>query len=155
MYRIIQNLSNKITRLEVEGQTPGRFQPTTPKNPNTFRRPFNPQILPRDRRPEEQPMQSPVWRNLGKKLEDAYEEDTQELNQEEMHWLNDNDEGIHLTRDEYSQSINNLDYYEYPNWCGFTPIQFQWMADNITDGIQHKYDLRPRTGNPKTGENSQ
>jgi len=60
MYWIIRNLSNKIMRLEVEGQTPGRFQPTTPKNPNTFRRPFNPQILPRDRRPEEQPMQPPV-----------------------------------------------------------------------------------------------
>lgn len=112
MSQIIRNLSNKITRLEVEGQTLGIFQPATPMKPNMFRRPYSPQILPHDRRPEEQSMQPPVKRNLENILEEAYEEDTQELNQEEMHWLNDNGEDLHLTRDEYSRSINNLDYYE-------------------------------------------
>ena len=82
------------------------------------------------------------------RLEEAYEEDTQELNQEEMHWLNDDDEDIHLTRDEYSQSINSLDYYhEDHNLYGLTPSQCEWMVDIIMDEIQHKYDLRPRTRN--------
>lgn len=46
MSQIIRNLSNKIIRLEVKGQAPGRFQSTAPRNPNTFRRPFNPHSLP-------------------------------------------------------------------------------------------------------------
>ena len=54
-------------------------------------------------------------------MEEAYEEDTHELDQEEMHWVNDNDEDIHLTRDEYSQSINSFDYFEDQNPHGFTP----------------------------------
>jgi len=53
--KLIRTLSNKITRLEVEAQTPTCFPPFAPKNPNTFRRPFNPQILLREHRPEEQP----------------------------------------------------------------------------------------------------
>lgn len=69
-----------------------------------------------------------------------------------MHWVNDSDEDIHLTRDEYSQSINNVDYYEAHNLYGFTPSQCQWMVDNIMVEIQHKYDLRPIIGNPRSGE---
>lgn len=83
-------------------------------------------------------------------MEEAYEEDTHELDQEEMHWVNDSDEDIHLTRDEYSRSIHSFDYYEDQNPYGFTPSQCQCMFDNIMAELQHKYDLRPRIGNPKS-----
>lgn len=37
---------------------------------------------------------------------------------------------------------------------GFTPSQCQWMADSIMAEIQHKYNLRPRIGNPKIAEST-
>lgn len=49
MLRIIRNLSNTTTRLEVVTQSPSQFPRFAPRKPNSFMRPYNPQILPRDR----------------------------------------------------------------------------------------------------------
>lgn len=124
MDRLIRSLSNKITRLEVEAQTPACFPPLAPRNPNTFRRPFNPHILPRERRTKEQPLQPPIRWNLKNMMEEAYEEDPRN-HQGEMHWLDDKSKEIHLTRDEYSKSVNSINYSKNRK------INLAWLHSNI------------------------
>ena len=61
MTKLINNLSTKISRLEMENKT--QNTPTHEndnQNPNQFRRPFNPRFFPRGRRNnEEQNIQPP------------------------------------------------------------------------------------------------
>jgi hypothetical protein len=55
MSRIIKYLSNKLARMETERRRSDNI------NPNQFRRPFNPpQVLQRERRNEDQPIQAPI-----------------------------------------------------------------------------------------------
>lgn len=57
-------------------------------------------------------------------MEESYEEDSREQ-QEEMHWVDDKDEDIHLTRDEYLRFVNNIDYFEEEkNPFGVTHSQY-------------------------------
>jgi len=64
-------------------------------------------------------------------MEEAYEEDSQEQ-QEEMCWVDDKDEYIHLTRDEYSRFVNKIEYFEEDkNPFGVTHSQYQKISDNL------------------------
>jgi hypothetical protein len=77
-----------------------------PRNPNQFRRPFNPQILRRERRNEEQPIQPPIINNNDNNLiEDMVDEEYVDF-QEEIHLLQDDNDAIHLTQNDYENSLN-------------------------------------------------
>ena len=66
MTKLIKNLSTKINRLEMENRNQNKHvQVNDNKNPNQFRRPFNPRFFPRDRRNnEDQKIQPPLQNNL-------------------------------------------------------------------------------------------
>ena len=54
MTKIIKKLSAKISRLEMENKSQNKLvQDNDNKNPNHFRRTFNPRFFPRDRRNNE------------------------------------------------------------------------------------------------------
>jgi chromosome segregation ATPase len=77
MSRIIKYLSNKLARMETERRRPDN------RNPNQFRRPFNPpQVLQRERRNEDQPIQAPIKNeNLVDNLvEEEFEDIDEEIN---------------------------------------------------------------------------
>jgi hypothetical protein len=64
MSRLIRNLTNKMSRFEIENNNANKSpQEGGMRNPNQFRRPFNPQLMRRERRNEEQPIQPPVKTN--------------------------------------------------------------------------------------------
>lgn len=67
-----------------------------------------------------------------------------------MHWKDDKDDDIHLTRDEYSRSVNTIDYFEEKNPYGVTHSEYQNIYDTLLVELQQIYDLRPRTRNTKS-----
>ena len=107
MYRLIRNLTNKLSRFEFEGKN----TKTSPhegglRNHNQFRRPFNPQIMRRERRIEEYPIQTLVKTNNDNNLiEDKMNEEYFDF-QEKIHLLQDGNDAIHLTQNDYENSIN-------------------------------------------------
>jgi hypothetical protein len=76
------------------------------RNPNQFKRPFNPQMMRRERRNEEQPIQPLVKTNNDNNLiEDMMDEEYVDF-QEEIHLLQDDNDVIHLTQNDYENSLN-------------------------------------------------
>jgi hypothetical protein len=107
MSRLIRNLSNKLSRFEFEGKN----TKTSPhegglRNHNQFRRPFNPQIMRRERRIEEYPIQTLVKTNNDNNLiEDRMDEEYVYF-QEKIQLLQDGNDFIHMTQNDYENSIN-------------------------------------------------
>jgi hypothetical protein len=61
MSRLIRNMTNKMSRFEMENGNANKVpQEGGVRNPNQFRRPFNPQLMRRERRNDEKPIQPPV-----------------------------------------------------------------------------------------------
>jgi hypothetical protein len=106
-----RNLSNKLTRLEVEGNNPIKSnQEGGPRNPNQFRRPFNPQLC-----EGKEGMKTNLFNHLFRNnndnnlLDDVGDEEYVDF-QEEMHLLQDETSVIHLTQTNYEKSLvlNNI-----------------------------------------------
>jgi hypothetical protein len=74
------------------------------RNPNQFRRPFNPQMFRRDRRNEEQPLRPPVKNNNENNVVDDLGGEEGTNFQEELHLIQDSQEAIHLTQCDYERS---------------------------------------------------
>ena len=55
MSHIIKKLSNKVTKMELESTIPN-IPPPQGRNTNQFRRPYNMQMMYREKRSEEQPL---------------------------------------------------------------------------------------------------
>jgi hypothetical protein len=61
---LMRNMTNKISIFEMENDNANKFTHERGlRNPNQFRRPFNPQLVRRKRRNDEQPIQPPVQTN--------------------------------------------------------------------------------------------
>jgi hypothetical protein len=61
---LIRNLSNKISRYEIENTNANKYpQEGGMRNHNQFRKPFNPQLMRKERRNGEQPSQPPERTN--------------------------------------------------------------------------------------------
>jgi hypothetical protein len=87
MSRLIRNMTNKMSRFEMENGNANKSpQEGGVRNPNQFRRPFNPQLMRRERRNDEQPIHPPCPTNDQNNL---VEEETDE-------GYIDNPEDIHL-----------------------------------------------------------
>lgn len=82
-------------------------------------------------------------------MEEVYEEDPHD-HQCEMHWLDDRLEEVHLTRDEYSKSLDAINNFEKDKkQFRVTPLQYQKLYNSLMAEIQRKYDLRPRGATSK------
>jgi len=107
MSRLIINLTNKMSRFEIENNNANK----APReggmiNPNQFRGPFNPQLMKRERRNEEQPIQPLVKTNNDNNLvEEVMDEEYIEYT-EEVHLLKDENNAIHITQNDYESSLN-------------------------------------------------
>ena len=98
MTKLLRGLSNKLARIDIEGNNQNRNpQSMGQRNPNYFRIPFNPQILNRDRRKEYLPIQPHVIPNDADHIIyfPPYEEFIKP--HEGINWLNDDNQIIHIT----------------------------------------------------------
>ena len=100
MTQFIKNLSAKISRLEMENGNQNKpIQDNDNKNPNQFRRTFNPQILNRERINEDIPIHALVRPNEAIIYVPPDEEYIGLL--EGMNLLCDDNQMIHLTENKY------------------------------------------------------
>jgi hypothetical protein len=140
MDKIIKDLSNKISRMELDEAKPDTYAR------NQFKRNPNPQIQQRQIKNEDQKIQAPFKTENFMQKDDMqnYEELEKDLNN-----LSDDNWEPQLTRQDYEnyldlepmfnneESINNLGESAY-----------QGLADSIMVELQQKYNLRPRETNP-------
>jgi hypothetical protein len=138
METIIKNLSNTISRMEMEKDKPDQYARNQFRiNPN-----INPQIQQRKIRNEEQQIQAPFkTENLiqGVEVQD-YDKLIQDLN-----YLSDDDLEPHLTKQYYEKSLDLESLFnddEDINNLGDST--YKGLTDSIMVELQHKYDLRPR-----------
>jgi hypothetical protein len=139
MAKIIKDLSNKISRMEMEKSKPD------PYVRNQFRRNPNPQIQQRKIKNEDQKIQAPFkTENLiqGDEVQD-YDELDEDLNN-----LSDDDLEPHLTKQDYEKSLDLESLFnEDENINNLGDSTYKGLTDSIMVKIQHKYDLRPREKN--------
>ena len=112
--KIIKKLSAKIKRLEMENKSQNKLvQDNDNKNPNHFRRTFNPRFFPRDRRNnEDQKIQPPFQNNLLQD-DDSYEINEMEIKdlEPDIDQLDDVSSSQFLTKSEY-HNAKMVDYQE-------------------------------------------
>ena len=111
---IIKNLSNKISRIDMEGNIPNKTQP--PGNPIQFRRPNNTHMIYRENINQEQPLCPLVCENNNNLVEQSYEDVYLEQD-EEINLLQDESSIMNVTRHDYKNSsiINDSDEYQEEN----------------------------------------
>jgi hypothetical protein len=138
MENIIKDLSNKISRMEMEKSKPDPYARNQfRRNPN-----INPQIQQRQIKNEEQKIQAPFkTENFIQRDEvQDYDESDEDLNN-----LNDDDLDPHLTKHDYEKSLD-LEYLfnDDENINNLRNSTYKGLADSIMTELQHKYYLRPR-----------
>jgi hypothetical protein len=136
MARIIKELSNKISRMELDQSKADQFVK------REFRRNPNPQFQPRQIKNEDQKIQAPL-----KNENFIGENDMQEFKDLEEDVNNLGDDGIqpHLTKEDYEKSLNTeQSSVEDNNLNDADDPAHQRMVDTIMAELQHKYNLRPR-----------
>jgi hypothetical protein len=139
MSRIIKDLSNKLARMETERRRPNNI------NQNQFRRPFNPpQVLQRERRNEDQPIQAPI---KNENMVDNFGEDEIEDIDEEINMMEGDISDVYVTQDEYEKSLSFNSYFNEddnnsPN--DSSSSQYRVFSDALQAELHRKYDLRPR-----------
>jgi hypothetical protein len=137
MDKMLKTLTSEMARLKMEQKQPNRpTQEGGYRNPNQFRRPNNvPQILPRERRNQEDQKVFPPFQNNA--VEEVEEEDDTE-DDPAVH-LNDSESSpTHLTQHDYEDAL----------------ILNQFEEGDVDEVIQKepkrkKYDLRSRSNTPK------
>ena len=104
--KTLKNITNQMARMKSDPNVPALPPPRTTSG---YRRPNNPQFLQRDRRNEDQTIQTPVRKDMNNVLEE--EEDLDEIppieeeDEEQLEYLLDEEPpGIHLTEDDYDKS---------------------------------------------------
>jgi hypothetical protein len=138
MEKIIKDLSNKISRMEMEKSKPDPYARNQfRRNPN-----INPQIQQRKIKNEEQKIQAPFkTENLiqGDEVQD-YDELDEDLNN-----LSDDDLEPHLTKQDYEKSLDLESLFnDDENINNLGDSTYKGLVDSIMVELQHKYDLRPR-----------
>jgi hypothetical protein len=138
MEKIIKDLSNKISRMEMEKSKPDPYARNQfRRNPN-----INPQIQQRKIKNEEQKIQAPFkTENLiqGDEVQD-YDELDEDLNN-----LSDDDLEPHLTKQDYEKSLDLESLFnDDENINNLGDSTYKGLVDSIMVKLQHKYDLRPR-----------
>jgi hypothetical protein len=136
MAKIGKDLSNKISRMEMENSKPD------PYVRNQFMINPNRQIQQRQIKNEEQKIQAPFkTENFIQRDEvQDYDESDEDLNN-----LNDDDLDPHLTKHDYEKSLD-LEYLfnDDENINNLRNSTYKGLADSIMTELQHKYYLRPR-----------
>jgi hypothetical protein len=149
MDKLIKYLSNKLARMEVDRV---KTEPNI-RNPNQFRRNFNPQFQQRPPRNNDQQIQAPL------KDENMLEgdEDQENENIEEMNLDGEDEVNPHVTQEEYEQSLSFGQFFNEENVNNVdTPSpQYRLFSDAIQVELHNKYDLRPRPKNNKVVDSSQ
>jgi hypothetical protein len=141
MSRIIKYLSNKLARMETERRRPDN------RNQNQFRRPFNPpQVLQRERRNEDQPIQAPI---KNENLIDSFEEDQIDDIDEDINMMEGDPSEVYVTQDDYEKSVSFNSYFNEDdnnnNHLDSSSPQYRAFSDALQAKLHRKYDLRPRT----------
>jgi hypothetical protein len=136
MAKIIKDLSNKISRMEIEQAKPD------PYVRNQFRRNPNPQIQQRQIKNEDQKIQAPFKTENFMQRDEV--QDYEEL-EEDLNNLNDDDLEPHLTKQDYEKSLDLESLFNNDeNINNLGDSTYKGLADSIMVELQHKYDLRPR-----------
>jgi hypothetical protein len=136
MEKIIKDLSNKISRMEMEQAKPD------PYVRNQFRRNPNPQIQQRQIKNEEQKIQAPFKTENFIQRDEV--QDYDELD-EDLNNLNDDDLEPHLTKQDYEKSLDLESLFnDDENINNLGDSTYKGLVDSIMVELQHKYDLRPR-----------
>jgi hypothetical protein len=142
MAKIIKELSNKISRMELDQ---AKHDPFARRD---FKRNPNPQIQQRRVKNEDQKIKAPFKTEKFMQSDDM--EDYEGLD-EDINNLSDNDQEPHLTKQDYEryldqeplsgneESINNMGGFDY-----------QGIANSTMAELQQKYNLRPRDKNYTT-----
>jgi hypothetical protein len=138
MENFIKDLSNKISRMEMEKAKPD------PNVRNQFRRNpnINPQIQQRQIKNEDQKIQAPFkTENLIQGDEVQYYDELDE----DLNNLSDNDIEPHLTKQDYEKSLDLESLFnDDENINNLGDSTYKGLVDSIMAELQHKYDLRKR-----------
>jgi hypothetical protein len=144
MEKIIKELSNKISKMELDQSKTDQFIR------KYFRRNPNPQIQQRQIKNEYQNIQTPFKNEnfIGGDDMRNYEE-----LEEDMNNLSDDCQEPYLTRKYYERSLN-AEYWSNndDNINIIENYAYQEIVDNIMVELQHKYNLRPRDRNIATAQ---
>jgi hypothetical protein len=136
MAKIIKDLSNKISRMELDQANP------YPYIRNQFRRNPNPQIQQRQVKNEYQKIQAPFKTENFMQRDEV--QDYEEL-EEVLNNLSDDNLEPHLTKQDYEKSLDlEFLFNNDENINNIVDSTYQGLADSIMAKLQHKYDLRPR-----------
>jgi hypothetical protein len=136
MAKIIKDLSNKISRMELDQAKPD------PYVRNQFRRNPNPQIQQRQVKNEDQKIQAPFKTENFMQRDEM--QDYEEL-EEDLNNLSDDDLEPHLTKQDYEKSLDLESLFNNDeNINNLGDSTYQGLTDSIMVELQHKYDLRPR-----------
>jgi hypothetical protein len=142
MDRIIKELSNKISRMELDQSKSNQFVR------REFRRNPNPQIQQRQIKNEDQKVQTHLKNENFIGGNDMQEfEDLEEY----MNNLGDDCLQPHLTKEDYERSLNTEQRSnKYRNINNTDDSAYQGIVDSIMVDLQHKYNLRPNNKNMTT-----
>jgi hypothetical protein len=139
MEKIIKELSNKISKMELDQSKADQFAR------KYFRRNPNPQIQQRQIKNEDQKIQAPF-----KNENFIGGDDMQEFEEleEDMNNLGDDCQQPHLTRQDYERSLKAEHRSNNDDSINITEdSSYQGIVDNIMAELQQKYNLRPRSKN--------
>jgi len=148
MSRALKSITHQMSRLKSDPNVPAL---PPPRNSMGYRRPNNPQILQRDRRNDDQNMQTPVRKDINNlEQEDEYIEELIPVVEEEPEdedqefYLDEGSPEIHLAQEEGESSKDTLPNLEHEKF-GVSETQYQDISDNLLGEVQKKYELRSRT----------
>jgi hypothetical protein len=144
MEKIIKELSNKISKMELDQSKMDQFAR------KYFRRNPNPQIQQRQIKNEDQKIQTPFKNENFIGGDDM--RNFEEL-EEDMNNLGDDCQEPHLTRQDYERSLNAEYRSNNDDSINITEDSaYQGITDNIMVELQQKYNLRPRDRNITTAQ---
>jgi hypothetical protein len=144
MEKIIKELSNKISKMELDQSKNDQF----PRK--DFRRNPNPQIQQRQIKNEDQKIQAPFKNENFIGGEDL--RNFEEL-EEDMNNLGDDCQEPFLTKQDYEKSLNTEYWSNHDESINNTEeYAYQGITDNIMVELQQKYNLRPRDRNITTAQ---
>jgi hypothetical protein len=136
MAKIIKELSNKISRMELDQAKPDPFAR------RDFKRNPNPQTQQRPVKNEDQKIKAPFKTENFMQSDDA--QDFEGFD-EDIGNLSDNDQEPHLTRQDYERSLDQEPLFgDKVSINNMGDSDYQGIADSIMAELQQKYNLRPR-----------
>jgi hypothetical protein len=96
-----------MSRFDIEGKNINKYpQEGGVRNSNQFIRPFNPQIMRRERRIEEKLIQPPIKTNNDNNLVEYVMNEEYVDYQDKIHLLQDENDSIHLIQNDYENFLN-------------------------------------------------